>query len=183
MAQLVVLTGAPGSGKSTLARLLVDSRSLALLLDLDTLRAQLGDWKSNPDAAGIRARALALATARAQLEAGGDVVVPQFLRRAELIGQFRELAGQVGASFVLVALVSSAHDAAGRFRSRAVSEDPNHLDAAHLQNAPGAAPIEELYDDMLAMLSGFPETVYVETVQGDVEATFSGLREVTGGPS
>ena len=71
MAMLVFLTGAPGSGKSTLARLLVDERPLALLLDLDTLRSQLGDWRADPTAAGVRARHLALATARAQLEKGG----------------------------------------------------------------------------------------------------------------
>jgi predicted kinase len=112
MAQLVFLTGAPGSGKSTLARLLVDGRPLALLLDLDTLRAQLGDWKADPTAAGIRARQVALAAARAQLEQGGDVVVPQFLRRPELIAQFQRLAADVGAAFVLVALVSSANEAA-----------------------------------------------------------------------
>ncbi|HEY3544605.1 MAG TPA: AAA family ATPase [Propionicimonas sp.] len=184
MAQLVVLTGAPGSGKSTLARLLVDERPLALLLDLDTLRAQLGDWKSDPHAAGIRARALALALARVQLEAGGDVVVPQFLRRPALVERFRELAAQVGASFVLVALVSSAEEAAQRFRARGISEDPNHRDAAHLQDAPDAAPVEELYADMLAMLAGFPETVYVESVRGEVEATLEALHEaLAGGPS
>ena len=76
MEQLMFLTGAPGSGKSTLARLLVVERPLALLLDLDTLRAQLGDWRADPTAAGIRTRRLALAAARAQLELGGDVVVP-----------------------------------------------------------------------------------------------------------
>jgi len=156
---------------------------LALLLDLDTLRAQLGDWRSDPTAAGIRTRRLALAAARAQLELGGDVVVPQFLRRGELIEQFRELAGATGARFVLVALVSSAQEAAGRFGARSGSEDPNHRDAAHLQGAAGAAPIEELYADMLAMLSGFPEAIYVESVPGDVEGTFAALREVTGGPS
>lgn len=176
MAQLVVLTGAPGSGKSTLARLLVDERPLALLLDLDTLRAQLGDWKGDPTAAGVRTRHLALAAARAQLEAGGDVVVPQFLRRPELIVRFRELAAQVDVAFVLVALVSSAQEAAERFRVRGASEDPNHLDAAHLQDAPGAAPIEELYADMLAMLDRFPETVYLESVPGEVDATLEALR-------
>ncbi len=178
---MLLLTGAPGSGKSTLARLLVDQRPLALLLDLDTLRAQLGDWKADPAAAGVRARQLALAAARVQLELGGDVVVPQFLRRPELIGQFRELAGEVGASFVLVALVSSAREAAARFRARAVSDDPNHLDAAHLQDAPGAAPIEELYADMLAMLDRFPETVYLETVPGEVDATLTALRGALAG--
>jgi len=183
MAQLVFLTGAPGSGKSTLARLLVAERPLALLLDLDTLRGQLGDWRDDPNAAGIRTRHLALAAARAQLDMGGDVVVPQFLRRPELIGQFRELAGDVGAVFFLVALVSSPQEAAERFGARGSSEDPNHRDAAHLQDAPGAAPIEELYADMLAMLAGFPEAVVVESVPGGVEATLASLREVLAGPS
>ena len=176
MAQLVVLTGAPGSGKSTLARLLVDERPLALLLDLDTLRAQLGDWKADPTAAGIRTRHIALAAARVQLESGGDVVVPQFLRRPELIVQFRELAGETGAEFVLIALVSSSGEAAERFRGRELSEDPNHRAAAQLQDLPGAAPIEELYGDMLAMLAGFPEVVQVESVPGGVDATLAAVR-------
>ncbi|HEY3337552.1 MAG TPA: AAA family ATPase [Propionicimonas sp.] len=178
MAQLVFLTGAPGSGKSTLARLLVESRPLALLLDLDTLRAQLGDWKADPAAAGVRTRHLALAAARAQLELGADVVVPQFVRRPELIEQFRVLAADVGARFVLVALVSSPEEAAERFRTRRTSADPNHHDAAHLQDLAGAAPIGELYADMLAMLAGFPETVQVESVPGEVEATLAALRAV-----
>ena len=37
-------------------------------------------------------------TARAQLEKGGDVEVPQFLRRPELIERFRDLAGETGAT-------------------------------------------------------------------------------------
>lgn len=172
MAHLVFLTGAPASGKSTLARLLVDELRLALLLDIDTLRAQLGDWKADPTAAGIRARRLALATARAQLELGGDVVVPQFLRRPGLIEQFRDLAGDTGAAFSLVALVSTPREAAERFRGRATSQDPNHADAVHLQDA----PVEELYADMIAMLAGFPEALYVESVPDEVEATLTAVR-------
>jgi len=183
MPTLLFLTGAPGSGKSTLARLLVDERPLSLLLDLDTLRAQLGDWKADPAAAGLRARQLGLAAARAQLERGGDVVVPQFVRRPELIGQFRDLAGETGAVFVLVALVSSADEASERFRARTSSADPNHRDAVQLQAAPGAAPVEDLYTDMLEMLAAFPGTRYVESVPGEVLATLSALREATAGPS
>ncbi len=169
MAQLVFLTGAPGSGKSTLARLLVDARSLALLLDLDTLRAQLGDWKADPDAAGIRARLLALAAARAQLELGGDVVVPQFLRRPRADRAVPRARGSGGGVVrprcprqQLRRRPPSASVPAGPRRI------PNHRDAAHLQDAPGAAPVEELYADMLAMLAGFPEAVYVESVPGDI---------------
>jgi predicted kinase len=177
MAMLLFLTGAPGSGKSTLARLLTDERALALLLDLDMLRSQLGAWRADPGAAGIRARQLALASARVQLEQGGDVLVPQFLRRPELIERFRDLADETGARFVLVALVSTPEEAAERFSARRTSADPNHSDAVYLQDAPGAAPIEELYADMLAMLTAFPETVYVESVPGQVGATLDAVRK------
>ena len=177
MAILVFLTGAPASGKSTLARRLVEERPLALLLHLDTLRAQLGDWKADASAAGIRTRQVALASARAQLELDGDTVVPQFVRRPELIEQFRALAGDVGARFVLAVLVSGPQEAANRFRARSSSERANHTDSAYLQDAADATPVEELYADMLSMLAGFPEALYVESVPGDVEGTLNALRQ------
>lgn len=175
MAEVIFLTGAPGSGKSTLARLLVAERPLALLLDLDTLRGQLGGWRSDPEAAGIRARRLGLAIARAQLESGGDVIVPQFVRRSSLIEEFRALAADTAGRFVLVALVSTRADAASRFAARAGSTEPNHADARFLQSSPDAVPVEELYDSMLAMLGGLGETRYVEVTPGDVERTFTEL--------
>lgn len=176
MPNLIFLTGAPASGKSTLARRLVAERPLALLLDLDTLRGQLGDWRADPASAGVRAREIGLAIARAQLAAGGDVVVPQFVRRPELVEQFRELASLTGSRFRLVALVSGAAEAAARFAGRAGSADPNHADAEFLQSAPGAPTVEELYADMLAMLARFGETRYVEVIPGDVEGTLAELR-------
>lgn len=81
MTRLILINGAPGSGKSTLARMLVDQHPLALLLDIDTLRGQLGRWSDDPPAAGMAARRLALAMIRIHLVAGHDVVVPQFLFR------------------------------------------------------------------------------------------------------
>ena len=125
MPSLIFLTGAPASGKSTLARRLVAERPLALLLDLDTLRGQLGDWRADPASAGVRAREIGLAIARAQLAAGGDVVVPQFVRRPELVEQFRELASLTGGRFRLVALVSGAAEAAARDQPTRTTRTPS----------------------------------------------------------
>jgi len=176
MPEVVFLTGAPGSGKSTLARLLAESRPLALVLDLDVLRGQLGGWRADPAAAGARARRIGLAAAEAQLEAGGDVLVPQFVRRPQLVGQFRELAARTGSRFVLVALVSSPDEAARRFDDRSGSTDAAHRDAAFLQETPGAVGVAELYSAMLQMLAGFPETRYLESVPGDVPTALAALR-------
>ena len=180
MPQLIFINGAPGSGKSTLARRLVDSRPLALLLDVDTLRGQLGAWQSDPGGAGLAARRIALEMARTHLSTGADVVVPQFLQRPELIDHLRQVADDVGAEFVLVALVSSPEEAAARFHARSTSTEQNHRDAVALQQAPGARPVEELYEGMMEMLASYDDVRYVESVPGDIDGTFATLvRRIT----
>ncbi len=177
MPQLVFIDGAPGSGKSTLGRRVVDSRPLALLLDVDTLRRQLGRWRDDPGSAGLTARRIALEMARTHLAGGHDVVIPQFVERPGFIEEVRDVAHGTGAEFVLVALVSSPAEAASRFEQRSSSDDPNHVDAAHLQSEPGARTVEDMYAGMLAMLATFDDVRYVRSVPGDVDATYEGLRE------
>ena len=173
---LALINGAPGSGKSTLARLLVDERPLALLLDIDTVRGQLGRWEADPQAAGIAARRLALAMIRTHLASGLDVFVPQFLFRLPFILELELVASETEARFIEIALVSSPEEAAARFEARAESADPNHQDAALLQAAPGAQSIEELYAAMIEMLQKRPATRYVRPIPGDIEGILPALR-------
>jgi predicted kinase len=175
MPQLVFINGAPGSGKSTLARRLVGSRPLSLLLDVDTLRGHLGQWRENPGSAGLTARKLALAMARTHLAAGHDVVVPQFIERRGFIGDLRAVAEDTAADFVLVALVSSPEEAASRFTARVGSPESNHLDAVHLQSAPGARSLEDMYFGMLDLLATYDDVRYVESVPGDIDGTYEEL--------
>lgn len=176
MPRLIFLTGAPGSGKSTLARRYVDDHPLSLLLDIDTVRSQLGDWKADPGTAGLAARELAKTMAATHLAGGRDVVVPQFVQRPDLIDQLREVAAAAGAAFALVALVSSPEEAAQRFEARALSDDPNHRDAAELQATVWTSPIEDWYTAMLAMLEQYDDVLYVDSVPGDIDGTYAQLR-------
>lgn len=178
MTRLILINGAPGSGKSTLARMLVDQHPLALLLDIDTLRGQLGRWSDDPPAAGMAARRLALAMIRTHLDAGHDVVVPQFLFRLPFILELERVASESGGRFVEIALVSTPQEAAARFVDRNDSNDPNHQDAVRLQQAPGAQQIEELYAVMLNMLRERPATLFVDSVPGDISGTFNALQQV-----
>ena len=175
MPQLVFINGAPGSGKSTLGRRLVDSRPLALLLDVDTLRGQLGQWRENPGSAGLTARRIALELARTHLVAGLDVVVPQFIERPGFIDDVRAVALDTGADFVLVALVSSPEEASSRFHERVGSTDANHLDAVHLQSARGARAVEDMYAGMLELVATFDDVRYVQSVPGDIDGTYEEL--------
>jgi predicted kinase len=177
MSSLILINGAPGSGKSTLARLLVDERPLALLLDIDTLRGHLGQWDADPQAAGVTARRLALAMIHTHLEAGLDVVVPQFLFRPVFIVALEHAAREVGGRFVEIALVSSPEEATARFAARSASMDPNHQDAVRLQQAAGSRSIEELYEEMIAMLQQErPGTRFVRSILGDIPGTLHLVR-------
>ncbi|MDO3408705.1 zeta toxin family protein [Saccharibacillus sp. CPCC 101409] len=118
---LVLLNGIPASGKSTLARVWCElqAESLPLALDIDKIRAMIGGWKTNPLEAGKAARTIAVAAVRAHLCSGRDVIVPQYLRKADFIGELEETARYANAAFVECALLIEHETAANRFSLRA----------------------------------------------------------------
>ena len=67
MTRLVLLNGPPASGKSTIARRYAAEHPLTLVIDIDQVRAAIGGWRDDPYAAGLLARAAALAAARVHL--------------------------------------------------------------------------------------------------------------------
>ncbi len=128
LACLVLLNGAPGVGKTSLARRLVADLPLALLVDNDSLRTQLGQWERRAESRGI-ARTLALALSEAHLSAGHDVVIPQYVGRLEFVEQLASLAHRCGAEFLEVVLVTEANVATERFRARRAEHESSG--AAH----------------------------------------------------
>lgn len=72
--------------------------------------------------------------AQAHLHAGHDVLLPQYLGRLEFMEMLREVAVEVGATFVEVALLSDRDDVVRRFERRLETwSDPGHREAAVLQ--------------------------------------------------
>ena len=170
---LVLLNGPPASGKSTLAMRLIESRPLALDLDIDVIRGLLGGWLDDPTAAGLAARALTLEMARTHLLAGHDVFVPQFLGRVEFVEQLAALAADVGARFVEIALVLDRAEAIEAFqRRRSAPEEQTHLDAAALvDRSDGTDPVGELYDRYAELLESRSHVHRVPVRRGDIDAT------------
>jgi predicted kinase len=117
--RLILVNGPPGCGKSTLASMYVDRHPLALNLDIDRVRDMLGQWRLRSSAAGVLARAIALAGARTHLIAGHDVVIPQYLGRLEFVSQLSDLAADVGARFHEVVLMDSKESSVARGAGRA----------------------------------------------------------------
>jgi predicted kinase len=76
----LLLNGPPGIGKSTLAARLIDDTPLALNIDIDSIRRQLGGWDVQPSSKRL-ARELGKEMARVHLLAGHDVSSPSSWRR------------------------------------------------------------------------------------------------------
>jgi predicted kinase len=138
--RLVLLNGAPGVGKSTLARALVDERPLALLLDLDRLRADLGQWRSQGREAKLAARRLGVALAVVHLRSRHDVVVPQLLGVPDFVVALADAAASAGARFVEVLLRVPPEVALQRFVDRRASLRAEGVDHPEAELADADVP-------------------------------------------
>lgn len=119
--RLVLVNGLPASGKSTVARQWCDRQTpdrLPLCLDIDVLRSMIGGWHRKPEQSGLAARAVAVAGIARHLTGGGDVLVPQYLKRADFIEELQGVAAACHARFVETALIVDPALAQRRFEER-----------------------------------------------------------------
>ncbi|MEO9137673.1 MAG: AAA family ATPase [Jatrophihabitans sp.] len=178
MPRLIVLNGPPGSGKSTLARRFVDEHPMTLNLEIDGLRRMLGGWKTDPHAAGERARELALALVANHLEAGYDVVVPQYLGRVDYLARLADVARTTGADLHEFVLLDTKDVLIARFAARtAAAREPAHLDAQEiLDRVGGTKQLEAMYDRLLLVIGARAHAQVVPAREGEIEATYREFR-------
>ncbi|WP_148614955.1 UPF0158 family protein [Nocardioides rubriscoriae] len=151
-ARLVLLNGMPGSGKSTLAERYRSEHTGVLVIEADEIRRWIG---GDPADHAEASRHLSLALARAHLEAGYDVVVPQLVARLDQLERFEQVATEVGAEVVEVVLHG------GVVEARVPDEALEHLvDYAH-----GLADV----------LEHRPETHRIVTRHGDHDSAYRDL--------
>lgn len=159
---LVALNGPPGIGKTTLANRYAAEHPLALSLDLDLVRGQIGTDPTDSDAAWLAARDLVAAMALVHLRAGHDVVVPQYLGRPAFLDRLAGVAAEAGVPHVEVVLMDHRAAALERF---AVRGGDVHLGP-------------EFYDRLQVMLADRPAAQVIWTEAGAVDAAYAALLRV-----
>lgn len=174
----MLINGAPASGKSTLAKRFAHDHALTLVLDIDEVRAMLGSWFDHAQDAGIAARRLAVAMARTHLSGGRDVLVPQLLAKVPFVLELERVAGEAGAAFVEIALVSDTPDAAvSRFarRSEEAAEGVHRDAAALVETGGGHQMIHDYYAGVMQVVAERPATTVISTQDGEVDQAYAAL--------
>jgi predicted kinase len=175
---LILLNGAPGSGKSTLAQLYVDDHPLALNLDIDRIRGLLGRWQDDVTRGGLLARALTLAMARTHIDAGHDVIIPQYLGRLPFIEQLEQLACDKAVPFHELVLLDSKHNTLRRFADRTrAAASPYHVEAATRLDGESGAALAEMYDRLIEVIDQRPNARIVPSDHGNPAGTYRRLLE------
>jgi len=180
MPRFIHLNGAPGVGKSTVARRWAADHPGTLVLDVDLLRTLVGGWADDYARAGALVRPVALAAITAYLAEGQDVVLPQLIARRDELARFR--AAAEGADYRHLVLVAPPDELARRFRERPAGgpDDPTAVVARHVDEHGGDALLRRYDADVRALAAGDAGALLVETVAGDLEATYAAVRAVVG---
>ena len=172
---LLAINGAPGVGKSTLAGKYANDVPLALIVEIDALRTQIGGWAEREDSRLV-ARDLALALMRSHLSNGYTVVVPQFLGRLDYLVAMQRLAEEVNTPCVEACLVCDSDVLIDRFRRRrrehllAVVEHPE----SDLGDDAVVTELSRINDQLTRDASG--RGAIVVHVGDDAEASYRRLR-------
>jgi len=176
-----------------MARRYGDDHPLCLVLDIDVVRGMLGASMQDPWRAGRRSRQLALAMARTQLLAGGEVLVPQFLALVDFVLELESLCTDLQVPLVEIALLCDPGEAAARFVRRtarplasatpAEPVRPEHRDAAELlELAGGTDELVTMDADLKALLTRRPNTRALRSQGDDIEHTYRQFLELIARP-
>lgn len=175
--RLIHLNGPPGIGKSTLARRYADEHPGVLNLDIDQVRTMIGGWQQRFGQTGAQARTIALAMGAMHLEAGHDVVLPQYLGRLEQIERFEKMAAEARAAFVEVLLTDTRAAAISRFRRRGDDQqNPWHSQVREIVAASGGDVfLGEMYDRLSQVAASRPHAVAVLTRADEVDEAYAAM--------
>lgn len=177
--KLIIINGALGVGKSTIAEKYASEHPLTLKLDIDELRRWISNFREEKEISGPLSKKIACEVARVHLQAGYDVVISQIFIHEEPLDNLEKVAQDAGADFYEFLLAISKEDAIRRFIERGKADGyADGFSPGGLVTLGGKEKkLEQMYDDLMTLIAKRPQTIFINSEEGDAESTYQRLLE------
>ncbi len=101
------------------------------------------------------------------------MVIPQFLGRADFLGQLEDLACDAGVAFCEIVLLDSKENALRRFAERGRQADGQARDAHEIADHRGGVDeLSAMYDRLVSLIASQPGAMVIPTRNGQVEQVY-----------
>jgi len=169
MNKVILLNGPAGVGKTTISKKYIDENPLSISIEGDKIIGMMGQWRKNEEVARQLVFEHTKSLLETHLKSGYDVVLPYLLIDATHATEFELIAKNNGAEFFEIVLLVEKEDATKRLLERGTwgEEGSKVLTEEHKSD------IEALYDKMLEELNKRPNTIKLDVIKGDIDATYA----------
>jgi len=177
--KLIIINGPLGSGKSTLAQMYADRHQITLKLDIDQVWELISGWREEPDKTTSLAKRMAIAMAEIHLNAGHDVVIPQFFYADSQYVELENLARKCNADFYEVFIDIPKHESIDRYikRGQAGGNPDGFRPNSIVKKLGGISKLEEMHDQSKAVTDSRPMTIRIVPRFNALEETYTVFME------
>lgn len=139
-------------------------------------------WREEKEVTGPLSKKIALSMAKAVLEDGHNVIVPQILQTEELADNLQELAANCQADYFEVLLDVHKDEAIKRFIERGKSQGhpTGFREGGIIATSGREAKLAEMYDNMVTVAENRSHVIRIEPILNDIDATYHVLIEAVG---
>ena len=135
-----------------MAKTYSERHPLALNLDIDLIRASLGQWRERRVESAKLAWEMTCQMGRVAITAGSDVIIAHTISRPEHFRRLEELAAETGAKLHEILLLAPKDEAIRRFitRGQASGYELGYRPDGLIGRLGGIPRVETMYDEVVA---------------------------------
>ena len=163
--QLIILNGPCGIGKNTIANLYASGNKSSVVLDIDDFRRGISSYRQKVEESYKEACNLVFIKTEEYLLKKYDVIIPNLIRKLEVIESFEKIANKCNGEFYEFSLWASKEDAISRAVKRGFQPDSLLQEDKLIQ----------MYDELEEMLKNRKNTVFINSEEGNAEKVYNQL--------